>query len=103
MGKVLHFLAWYGMEVLKLPETHTHQELSGHIFGTPTFVVILPDGEVNYNVKCFHWDQSPLDTELPGLCVSHSGGRRNPDVRKRLQLKRLAQLNRKPYYLVDLF
>lgn len=54
----------------------------GQYYGTPTFVVISPDGEVNFDVKFASSNQAPLDTAIaqalrtggnnggnPGECV----------------------------------
>lgn len=71
----------------------------GPWYGTPTFVVISPDGEVNYNVNVSIGDQSPLDTAIArGLRVSHSGG----GCSKAFTVKTITTVQPETYYLVDL-
>ncbi|MEI2693645.1 MAG: redoxin domain-containing protein [Saprospiraceae bacterium] len=73
----------------------------GPFYATPTFVVISPDGEVNYNVNVSIGDQSPLDTAIArGLRVSHSGG--GGGCSKAFSVKTVTTIQPETYYLVDL-
>ena len=74
----------------------------GPWYGTPTFVVISPDGEVNYNVNVSIGDQSPLDTAIArALRVSHSGGG-GTGCSKAFAVKTISTTQPETYYLVDL-
>ncbi len=71
----------------------------GPFYGTPTFVVINPKGDVNFNVPMSTSDQSKLDTAIAqALRVTNgSGGCSNA-----FSVKTITQTKPETYYVVDL-
>jgi thiol-disulfide isomerase/thioredoxin len=71
----------------------------GAWYGTPTFVVIDPTGEVNYRVSFTTSDQSKLDTAIAqALRVNQGGG----GCSNAFSVKTITQLQPETYYVVDL-
>ncbi|HEX5625319.1 MAG TPA: redoxin domain-containing protein, partial [Saprospiraceae bacterium] len=71
----------------------------GPWYGTPTFVVIAPDGEVNYNVPMSAGNPSALDTAIARALRSGSGG--GGGCSNAFSVKTVTSLQPETYYVID--
>ncbi len=74
----------------------------GPFYGTPTFVVINPKGDVNYNVPMTTTDQSQLDTAIAQALRVTNGGGGGGTCANAFTVKTITQIQPETYYVVDL-
>lgn len=74
----------------------------GSWYGTPTFVVIAPNGEVNYNVNMSLGNPSGLDTAIAQALRLGNGGGGGGGCTNAFTVNTITKILPETYYIVDL-
>ncbi len=75
----------------------------GTWYGTPTFVVIAPNGEVDYNVPMSPGNPSALDTSISrALRLSSGGGGGGTECTNAFSVQTITKIQPDAYFMVDL-